>query len=157
MAKRIHKLDKILRKTLKKMDLDAKLEGYRVWLLWGDIVGDKVAKRTHPERLRNGILFVKVSSSTWMHQLQMMKPMVLEKIHKTIKGAVITDIRFFLGEIIHPARASSEAQPHTTPPEIGLSAEMEGCLDQIGDSELKALMRSILQKQAEKSLRGGGA
>lgn len=154
MAKRIHRIDKILRKTLRKMDLDTKLEGYRIWSLWADIVGEQVARKTQPERLRNRILFVRVSSSTWMQQLQTMKPMLLERIHKTIKGAAIKDIRFSMGEVIPPSPAPSELHPEGEPQEISLSAEMEGYLDQIGDSELRTLMRNILRKQAERIMGG---
>jgi predicted nucleic acid-binding Zn ribbon protein len=154
MVKRVHRIDKVLRKTLRKMDLDTKLEGYRIWSLWPDIVGDQVARKTQPERLRNRILFVRVSSSTWMQQLQTMKPMLLERIHKRLKGGVIKDIRFSLGTVVPPTPASSELQPKAEPQEIRLSAEMEGYLDQIGDSELRTLMRNVLLKQAGRIMRG---
>jgi predicted nucleic acid-binding Zn ribbon protein len=156
MAKKVQKIDKVLRKTLRKMDLDTKLEGYRIWLLWRDIVGEQVAQRTQPERLRNRILFVRVSSSTWMQQLQTMKPMMLEKIHKVIRGAAIRDIRFSLGEILPPIPASQEIQSETESHETCLSPEMEGHLRQIGDMELRNLIRNILLKQAGTGVRGEG-
>jgi len=152
MAKKIHRIDKVLRKTLHRLDLDVKLEGYRIWLLWSDIVGEQIAKRTQPERLRNRILFVRVSSSTWMQELQTMKQMLLERIDKVIKGAVIEDIRFSLGEVIPPTSASSPIEPEVESEEIRLSPEMEAHLGQIQDSELKCLMRSIMMKQAGKSI-----
>ena len=136
------------------MDLDTRLEGYRIWSLWADIVGDQVARKTQPERLRNRILFVKVSNSTWMQQLQTMKPMVLERIHRTIKGAAIKDIRFSLGEVAPPSPVPSDLQLRAEPQEISLSAKTEGYLDQIGDSELRTLMRDILRKQAGRIMRG---
>lgn len=154
MAKRIHRIDKVLRKTLRKMDLDTKLEGYRIWSLWGDIVGDQIARRTQPARLRNRILFVRVSTSTWMQQLQTMKPMLLERIHKTIKGAAIKEIRFTLGEVVPPPAAPVELQSEVESEEVRLSAEMEGYLEQIGDCELKSLMRNIMLKQAAKVISG---
>jgi len=152
MAKRIHKLDKILQKTLRKMDLNTRLEGYRIWLLWSDIVGEQIARNAQPERLRNQILFVRVSSSTWMHQLQTMKPMLLERIHRVIKGAVIKDIRFSLGEVIPPTLASLRPQPKVEPEAIRLGAEMETYLEQIKDGELKTLIRNVMVKQAGKSI-----
>lgn len=154
MAKRIHKIDKVLRKTLHKMDLDIKLEGYRIWLLWSDIVGEQIARRAQPERLRNRILFIRVSSSTWMQQLQTMKPMLLERIDKIIKGAAIKDIRFSLGEVIPPTPAPFRLQPKVEPKETRLSSEMETYLEPIEDSELKTLIRGIMLKQAGKSVRG---
>ena len=148
MAKRIHRLDKVLRKTLGKMDLTVKLEGYRVWPLWNDLVGEQIAKRAQPERLRNRILFVRVSNSVWMQELQTMKPMLLERIHKALKKAGIDDIRFRLGQVPSP-------QPSLTPPatttEIAassLSPDLEAHLERIQDDELKDLMRNAMLKQA---------
>lgn len=156
MAKRPHKIGTVLRRTLRRMELDTRLEGYRVWHLWDDIVGEKIARRAQPERLRNQILFVKVSNSTWMQQLQTMKPMLLEKIHETVKEARITDIRFSLGEIIPPAQAPSTPGPEVEPEGARLSAGMEACLEQIEDRELKTLVRSIMLKEAAKSMKGEG-
>ena len=150
MAKRIHRINKVLQKTLRKMDLDVKLEGYRIWLLWTDIVGEQIATRAQPERLRNRILFVKVSSSTWMQQLQTMKHLLLERIQKVIKQAVIEDIRFSLGEVASPASVPFQTRSELEPEEITLSEEMEASLAQIDDSELRCLVKSIMVKQAGK-------
>jgi len=148
MGKRIHRLDKVLRKTLGKMDLTVKLEGYRVWPLWNDIVGEQIAKRAQPERLRNRILFVRVSNSVWMQELQTMKPMLLERIHKAVKKAAIDDIRFKLGEVPSPS-TSLTPPPATAEIEASsLSPDLEAHLERIRDSELKNLMRNAMLKQA---------
>ena len=148
MGKRIHRLDKVLRKTLGKMDLTVKLEGYRIWSLWNDIVGEQIAKRAQPERLRNRILFVRVSNSVWMQELQTMKPMLLERIHKAVKKAGIDDIRFKLGEVPSP---STSLTPPPTAAEIeasSLSPDLEAHLERIRDGELKDLMRNAMLKHA---------
>jgi hypothetical protein len=151
MAKRVHRIDRVLRKALKGMDLGSKLEGYRIWGLWGDIVGDQVARRTQPERIKNRILFVRVSSSAWMHQLQTMKPLLMERIRKITKGEPIRDIRFLLGEISPPVADDSESTVEDELSEVELSGEMESCLTQIEDGELKSLFRSIMEKQAKRT------
>jgi predicted nucleic acid-binding Zn ribbon protein len=154
MAKRIHPIKQILRKTLRRLELDTKLEGYRLWPLWNDIVGEQIARRAQPERLRNRILFVRVSSSTWMQQLQTMKPLLLERIHKTIKGAAIRDMRFFMGEVVPPIPAPSRSQSKVEPRNVRVSAEMEAYLGRIQDSELRTLLRRIMGKEAEKTSSG---
>jgi len=151
MAKRIHKLDKVLRKTLGKLDLTVKLEGYRVWPLWDDIVGGQIAKRAQPDKLRNRILFVRVSNSVWMQELQTMKPMLLERIRKAVKKAPIDDIRFRLGEV--PSPPTSPAPPPTTA-EIeasSLSPDLEAHLERVRDSELRDLLRNAMLKQARRA------
>ena len=155
MAKRIYRIDQILRKTLRKMDLDVKREGYRVWPHWTAIVGEQIARRAQPERLRNRILFVKVSNSTWMHQLQTMKPVLLEKIRGIVKDAAVKDIRFFLGEVSRPNNASLPTpQRAIRREEIGLQSELETHLGSIRDRELKALVRKVMLKQVESAMEG---
>jgi predicted nucleic acid-binding Zn ribbon protein len=153
MAKRVHRIDQILRKTLRKMDLDVKLEGYRVWPHWDAIVGEQIAQRAQPERLRNRILFVKVSNSTWMHQLQTMKPLLLEKIREIVADAAVEDIRFFLGEVSRPNDVPPP-RPQRAPRQngMGLRREMEAYLESIRDPELKALVRSVMVKHAESGI-----
>ncbi|MBW2056690.1 MAG: DUF721 domain-containing protein [Deltaproteobacteria bacterium] len=139
------------------MDLDTRLDTYRIWPLWQEIVGDRIAGKAQPERLRNRILFVRVSSSTWMQQLQTMKPMLLERIHRVVKGALIKEIRFSLGEVLPPCQTPPEERDdEKEKQETTLSAEMEGHLEQIEDGELRALVRRIMLKQAQaaRPLRG---
>lgn len=155
MARTIPKIDKILQRILRKMDLDSRIEGHRIWFLWGDIVGEQIARRTQPDRLRNRILFVRVSSSTWMQQLQTLKPVLLEKIHKVIKGDAIKDIRFSLGEVNPPSQASSHFRSEHRPQAMRLSAEMEKHLEQVKDSELRTLMRRMMLKQAGMTVKRG--
>ena len=155
MARKIHKLDKVLRKALGKMGLTAKLEGYRIWPLWNEIVGEEIAKRAQPERLRNRILFIRVSNSVWMQELQTMKPLLLERIHKRVKKAPIDDIRFRLGEIFltpSPSMTSFAAEQKDA---MSLSPEMEAHLEQIQDGELKRLMRNAMVKQVGRTTKRG--
>ncbi len=150
MSKRIDKIDRVLRKTIRKMDLESKLEGYRIWTLWDEIVGEQIAGRAQPDRLRNRILFIRVSSSTWMQQLQILKPTLLEKIHQTVKGGVIKDIRFLLGEVNRPPQPSPRPQTENRSKTTGLTGEIEPHLKQVKDAELRSLMRNIMLKQAGK-------
>jgi predicted nucleic acid-binding Zn ribbon protein len=150
MSKKIHRIGKVLQKTLRRMDLQVKLEGYRVWLFWHDIVGEQIAKRTQPERLTNGILFVRVSSSTWMQQLQTMKPILLEKIRGRVKDAVIEDIRFRLGKVTPSRAASPTPKGADEGPSVSLNSDMETYLGRIGDEELRTLMRNIMLKQMDR-------
>jgi hypothetical protein len=153
MAKKIHQIDRILRRVLRKMDLDTKLEGYRIWALWPDIVGDQIARRAQPERFRNRILFIRVSNSAWMQQLQMMKPVLLEKIQKALKGAGIKDLRFSLGEVNPPVPPPVELQSEGEMKPPRLSTEVEASLERIEDNELKTLLRGIMLKEAGRLMR----
>ena len=79
---------------LKKFGIDNAVAQNNAMNLWNEIVGDKVAKNTQPDKVEHGIITVKVSSPTWRQELYFQKKEILLKINKTIGKNVIRDIRF---------------------------------------------------------------
>jgi predicted nucleic acid-binding Zn ribbon protein len=67
--------------TLKEYGLEEKAHNYSVITEWPEIVGEKVAAVTIPEKLDRGILTVRVTSSVWKYELTMRKAEILRKIH----------------------------------------------------------------------------
>jgi hypothetical protein len=149
MSRKIHRIDKILQKTFRTLDLEAKLDGYRIWPLWHEMVGEQIARRAQPERIRNRVLFIRVASSTWMQQLQTMKPVLLEKIHKITRQSSIEDIRFSLGEVTAPSPTAVEPLA-AKQAEVMLKPEMEDQIGSVQDAELRELIRNIMMKQAQR-------
>ncbi len=66
---------------------------------WKEIVGKRISEESIPISVSRGILKVRVSSSVWMNELQMMKPGLMERIEKRFGRGKIKDIRFCLGRI----------------------------------------------------------
>src|SRR3970282_776785 len=95
----MEKLGENLDKSLKRLDLSPRLEEYGVWPVWDEIVGAAIARNAQPEKIRNGTLFVKVSSSTWMQELQYMKEMISEKLNQSLGKEVVKNIFFVIGKI----------------------------------------------------------
>jgi hypothetical protein len=92
-------LRSILEQTLKGLELDGSLRTYSIWTAWKEIVGEPISFHAQPYAIRNRILFVEVSHSTWMQQLQFLKPTLLEKINAYLGESRIEDIRFRIGKI----------------------------------------------------------
>jgi predicted nucleic acid-binding Zn ribbon protein len=89
MAKKDPKIDRlgeVLDNSLKRFQLSPRLDEYRVWPIWNDTVGSTVARNAQPEKIRNGTLFVKVTSPVWMQQLQYMKEMIADKLNHLLRG-----------------------------------------------------------------------
>src|SRR5919109_3241042 len=102
MAKKIPQLERIgevLDKSLKRLELSSHLDQYGIWPIWNDVVGKPIARNAHPEKIRNGTLFVKVTSPVWMQQLQFMKEMIAEKLNQRLRGEVVKNIFFVVGRI----------------------------------------------------------
>ncbi len=68
-----------------------------MWGVWKEVVGETVARHARPSKIQKGLLFVSVSNSMWMQELQFLKEMVKEKINGRLGRPVIKDIFFVLG------------------------------------------------------------
>jgi hypothetical protein len=132
----------ILHKTLEGLELDLPMKAYSIWGGWEDIVGETIALQARPRAIRNRILFIDVSHSTWMQQLQFLKPVLLKKMNAFIGEAYLQDIRFGLGKI------PSLSKPIATAPDWENESLDEETLKQIDE-----LLRRIPEEEARGSLR----
>src|SRR5574342_511278 len=96
---KIERVGQVLDKSLKRMEISSRLEEYGVWPIWNEIVGITIARNAQPEKIRNGTLFVKVTSPVWMQQLQYMKEMIAEKLNQRLKTDIVRNIFFVVGQV----------------------------------------------------------
>lgn len=71
---------------LKKHGLDREVKGQEALGRWDDAVGDRIARVTRPAGVSRGVLFVEVSSSAWMSELNMMKRDILARLNAGREG-----------------------------------------------------------------------
>ena len=83
-------LDRVLQESTSRAGLSQVYEAGKLIPRWREIVGDQIARNTHPTLIRGGKLLVSTTSSTWSHQLSMLKPQLLIKINEA--GFKINDI-----------------------------------------------------------------
>jgi hypothetical protein len=91
----------------------ARLKEYRVWEVWDEVVGDAVARKARPSKIHNGKLFVTVSNSVYMQELQFSKATIREKLNQRLGSATVKEILFFIGRPgdAVPRPAASPRQP----------------------------------------------
>jgi hypothetical protein len=136
------RLHSILEDTLKALEIDVPLKTYSILGAWSEIVGESVAEHSQPRSIRNRILFLDVSHSTWMQQLQFLKPTLLEKVNNFLGEPLIQDIRFKLGKISRTMPVSTKTY----------SLEDER-LDKATMNRIENLLQEIDDKEVRKSLR----
>ena len=100
--KTLEKISSILERVLRGHDLGIKGKQYQIWEVWDDVVGAHIARHAQPHQIRNAVLWVTVSSSTWMQQLEFTKQTIRERLNDKIGEDVIKTIRFKMGELPHP-------------------------------------------------------
>jgi hypothetical protein len=138
----IERLTDVLEKSLKRIDPSGRLAEYSVWPVWNDIVGDIIARNAQPEKIRQGTLFVKVSSHVWMQQLQYMKDQIADKLNQKLGGEVVKNIFFYVGEIALPAtdRGAKPFPPAPEPEPVSLS---EAVLNSIKDQDIRRAFQRL--------------
>lgn len=73
-------LGRLFGQVSRKRGWDEKVATGRLFAEWGRIVGEDVAQHAEPDRLEDGILYVRASSTAWATQLRLMAADILRKI-----------------------------------------------------------------------------
>ena len=149
MAKKdpqVERLGEVLNKSLKRLQLAPRLDEYGVWPVWNDVVGNTIARNAQPEKIRNGTLFVKVTSPVWMQQLQFMKDLITEKLNQRLGTPVVRNIFFVVGRVETDAAeaegqpAAQQPAPEPREPEID-----EEFLKSVTDPEIRHAFKRLLR------------
>jgi predicted nucleic acid-binding Zn ribbon protein len=156
MAKKnqpMESLGAVLDPSLKRFDLSPRLDEYGVWPIWNDVVGKTIARNAQPEKIRNGTLFVKVTSPVWMQQLQFMKEMIVEKINLRLKSDTVKNLFFMVGHIdADEVDAPTESQQSHTAESAGIDVNEE-FLESIGDPAIRAAFKKLLKSYSRRKIK----
>ncbi|MEW6335199.1 MAG: DUF721 domain-containing protein [Thermodesulfobacteriota bacterium] len=152
------RLGEILQEILKKRNIPHSPADRHLLDVWNRAVGSVIAAQTHPDRIRGGTLFVRVSAPVWLHQLQFMKADILGRVQALSAGEKIQALFFTVGDI--PAAAPGRAgQP---PPALPLSGLPEGdrrmmreSLATVRDPELQEILKRVMAREISRRRQGG--
>ncbi len=126
---------------IRRLDPEGRIRAYRVWDFWDEVVGAAIAERARPQRLREGVLVVQVSSHTWMQELQFLKDEIRRKLNARLGAALIRDLQFVSGRI-----PKKKAPPPEPPP----AAVVVPDLPSTGSPELDEVLARIAVASARR-------
>jgi len=143
------KLGNILQDILKKHNISIDSEEQRLLEIWNRAVGLQISAHTRPEKLKRNTLFVKVSSSVWMHQLHILKSDIIEKINTLLGKELVKNVHFSIGEI--PSSPSRNPYPPSFSPESYPLRDKEKKViekhtSSVKDQELKEILQRVMTK-----------
>jgi hypothetical protein len=120
----------------------------RLKTMWGELVGEQIAKFSSPYRIKDGVLMVSVSDPIWIAELPYIKDALVAKIAAIM--ADIDDVRFTLPKTKPKTKSVSRARRKLSDIEL---AEVERLADTIKDDKIRAAYRRALMacKQATPS------
>lgn len=86
------RIDAILDALKANSKLGAHLDHAQIWERWGELTGPELANRSHPMRLRHGVLTVAAVSPVWMHRFSYEKNQIIERINKILTTGPVQEI-----------------------------------------------------------------
>jgi predicted nucleic acid-binding Zn ribbon protein len=60
---------------------------------WPDAVGETIAAQAQPTSERGGVLTISCSASVWAQELDLMGPVILERLNGALRGGTIERLR----------------------------------------------------------------
>jgi predicted nucleic acid-binding Zn ribbon protein len=96
--KRPAPLTEVLQGLIKPADWDVLQQRRQIRQVWEAVVPPSLLAQTRLVDLRRKELWVEVSASPWVQELQFLKPKILLELENAVGAGVVKDLRFRLGE-----------------------------------------------------------
>ena len=93
----MRRLGDVMPAALRDMGLESGLRGWQAVAEWPHAVGAQIARRSRAVRFQDGVLWVEVDGSVWLHQLTVLKRDLLRKISERMGSDAVRDLRFING------------------------------------------------------------
>lgn len=141
----------VLGQSSNALGLKGTIKYYKIWACWEGIAGKTIAAHARPARWQGHTLIVRVDHSSWMQELNLLKPQIMAKIEEALPRGGPKKIRFELGEL-------PEAPPKDTsvtaalPP---LNEEEKEFIDRAANQIADPTIRQAAHRAMERGFRRG--
>jgi predicted nucleic acid-binding Zn ribbon protein len=87
-----------LKLVLAALGLSERIKEEEVLKAWHEIVGDFIARQSSPDRLKDGVLIVRVLQPAVHYELdRIWKPQILARLRQRFGNAAVREIKFRIG------------------------------------------------------------
>lgn len=93
------RLSALLERALARFNLDRRLDDYRVWQAWDEVVGRTISRNAQPVRLDGSRLIVAVRSSTWLQELSLLQRELVTRLNEWMQREVVRELFFVVGRV----------------------------------------------------------
>jgi hypothetical protein len=120
--------------------------GHRIWEIWSEAVGPEIAARTAPLEFRKGRLTVAVSGASWVQQLTLLSPQIIEAVNKALdkplEEPLVRSMRFRQASVTPPEPVAPPEEPWQDEPlSEEETREVEAGVEGIRDEGLAQAIR----------------
>jgi predicted nucleic acid-binding Zn ribbon protein len=85
-------IEQVIRDFLREMKIDRKLKEVNIVSQWESLMGRMVAVRTSQVYIRNGILYIHVTSSVLKNELLMMRQDIIDRLNEHAGEKIVEKI-----------------------------------------------------------------
>ena len=143
----------ILETLFQRRKLDSRLKGFRVFDIWEEAVGTRIARHSQPRGFRDHTLWVTVDNSIWMHQLTFLEGQIKEKLNQMMGSPLVEKIRFQIGEIHSSSQGTSEKASLPAWGDVALDDTIENDIEKevaiLKDEELRTRLKNLFRKSVQ--------
>lgn len=137
-------LGSILRGTPAEMRLK---EG-RIWEVWDEAVGSKIAKHVQPVAFREGTLTLHVDSAPWLQQLTYLKKDLIAKVNEALDEELVKELQMKAAKV-----RSTAAKPQEPVKRRKLTEDEQTWIKEqaeaVDDPELRAVFERLIRRDRE--------
>jgi predicted nucleic acid-binding Zn ribbon protein len=83
-----------LQELIRELGISKPIQRHSALVIWPEVVGETISLVTRPDRVSGDRLIVKVNNHAWRNELVYQKTEILNKLNRTLKETVISDIVF---------------------------------------------------------------
>ena len=136
----------LLSAILRGTPAEKRLKEGRIWLVWEDAVGSRIASHAAPAAFRDGTLTLTVDSAPWMQQLTFLKRELIAKVNGELGEELVKELYMKGGKV----KAAPPAKEPTPVKRRELSDEEQSWVaeqaESVTDPELRAVFESLIRK-----------
>jgi len=135
----------ILDDLIARLPFRERLREHAIWNVWREVVGPLLASRAEPVRIEEGKLFVRVTNSTWMQEMQFLKDELRSRLNQRLGAPLVHEIFLILGAGKRRKRKDTEREIH--PVDESAVAAM---VPETGRPEIEAALRRVARARARR-------
>ena len=142
-------ISNLLGEVLRGTPVEKRLDEGRIWLVWEQAVGSRIASHAVPAAFRDGTLTLTVDSAPWMQQLNYLKQELIAKVNGELREEMVKEIQMKAGRVKVPAPPAApwvQKRRQLTVEELAWIAEQS---DSVSDPELRAVFERLIRKDRE--------
>lgn len=145
-AKGPEEVGNLLNALFQRRNWQRRLGLHSLFSFWDEVVGEELACRAQPDLIRGMVLWVRVSDSVWMQQLNLTRTVLLAKLNERLGEDKLTDIRFRIDATL--GRPKPEPEPKKPPPLVDQARlrQAEVLFASLGDDDLSKTLRRLWLK-----------